>query len=122
MNCGKRRVIRRRSIRLGEGRGSSEPNLALESRSLDFTADNDPHGEHDFGRFTLVGRKFFWNIDYYDERCELGSETSDLEKTTRVLTIMLAEEYSPPIATQRAETLAEQECRSAYRLKSLTIV
>jgi hypothetical protein len=30
---------------------------------------------------------------------------------------MLAEEYSPPIATQRAETLAEQECRSAYRLK-----
>ena len=25
----------------------------------DFTADNDPHGEHDFGSFTLVGRKFF---------------------------------------------------------------
>jgi hypothetical protein len=60
----------------------------------DFTPDNDPHGEHDFGSFTLVGRKFFWKIDYYDERCEFGSEDpSDPEKTTRVLTIMLAEEY-----------------------------
>jgi hypothetical protein len=60
----------------------------------DFTPDNDPHGEHDFGSFTLVGRKFFWKIDYYDERCEFGSEDpSDSEKTTRVLTIMLAEEY-----------------------------
>jgi hypothetical protein len=60
----------------------------------DFTSDNDPHGEHDFGSFTLVGRKFFWKIDYYDERCEFGSEDpSDPEKTIRVLTIMLAEEY-----------------------------
>jgi hypothetical protein len=60
----------------------------------DFTADNDPHGEHDFGSFTLVGRKFFWKIDYYDQQCEFGSEDpSDPEKTTRVLTVMLAEEY-----------------------------
>ena len=60
----------------------------------DFTADNDPHGEHDFGSFTLVGRKFFWKIDYHDQRCEFGSEDpSDPEKTTRVLTIMLADEY-----------------------------
>jgi hypothetical protein len=60
----------------------------------DFTRDNDPHGEHDFGSFTLVGRKFFWKIDYYDKRCEFGSEDpSDPQKTTRVLTIMLAEEY-----------------------------
>jgi uncharacterized protein DUF3768 len=60
----------------------------------DFTPDNDPHGEHDFGSFTLVGRKFFWKIDYYDKLCEFGSEDpSDPEKTTRVLTIMLADEY-----------------------------
>jgi hypothetical protein len=59
-----------------------------------FTPDNDPHGEHDFGSFTLVGRKFFWKIDYYEKLCEFGSEDpSDPEKTTRVLTIMLAEEY-----------------------------
>jgi hypothetical protein len=60
----------------------------------DFTSDNDPHGDHDFGSFMLIGRQFFWKIDYFDERCEFGSEDpSDPEKTTRVLTIMLAEEY-----------------------------
>ncbi len=60
----------------------------------DFTPENDPHGEHDFGSFMLVGRKFFWKIDYYDERGEQGSEDpSDPAKTTRVLTIMLADEY-----------------------------
>jgi Protein of unknown function (DUF3768) len=59
----------------------------------DFTPDNDPYGNHDFGSFTLVGRKFYWKIDYYDERCEFGSEDpADPEKTTRVLTIMLADE------------------------------
>jgi hypothetical protein len=60
----------------------------------DFTADNDPHGEHDIGSFTLVSRTFIWKIDYYDKLCEFGSEDpSDPDKTTRVLTVMLAEEY-----------------------------
>ena len=60
----------------------------------DFTPDNDPHGEHDFGSFTLLGQKFFWKIDYYDKEMEQGSEDpSDPEKTTRVLLVMLAEEY-----------------------------
>ena len=39
-----------------------------------FTSDNDPYGEHDFGFFELVGRTFYWKIDYYDEHCEFGSE------------------------------------------------
>ena len=60
----------------------------------DFTPDNDPHGEHDFGSFELAGRKFFWKIDYYDAAMEYGSEDpADPTKTTRVLTLMLAEEY-----------------------------
>ena len=60
----------------------------------EFTKDNDPHGEHDFGAFELVGRKFFWKIDYYDSECQRGSENpADPEKTTRVLTLMLAEDY-----------------------------
>jgi hypothetical protein len=60
----------------------------------DFTPDNDPHGEHDFGSFTLAGHKFFWKIDYYDKGTKFGSEDpADPLKTTRVLTIMLAEEY-----------------------------
>jgi hypothetical protein len=59
-----------------------------------FTADNDPHGEHDFGSFELVGRKFFWKIDYYDADCCYGSENpGDPHLTTRVLTLMLAEDY-----------------------------
>jgi hypothetical protein len=60
----------------------------------DFNADNDPHQEHDFGSFTLAGRKFFWKIDYLDAKMEFGSEDpADPSKTTRVLTIMLAGEY-----------------------------
>jgi hypothetical protein len=30
--------------------------------------------EHNFGSFTLDGRKLFWKIDYYDAACEYGSE------------------------------------------------
>jgi hypothetical protein len=60
----------------------------------DFNADNDPHGEHDFGSFMLADRKFFFKIDYFDAKMEFGSEDpADTTKTTRVLTIMLAEEY-----------------------------
>ena len=60
----------------------------------DFTPDNDPYGEHDFGSFEVAGETFFWKIDYYDSRCEFGSEDpADPEKTTRVLTIMRADEY-----------------------------
>lgn len=59
-----------------------------------FTPDNDPHGEHDFGNFEIGGRKVFWKIDYYDAAMQYGSDDpADEEKTTRVLTIMLAEEY-----------------------------
>lgn len=61
----------------------------------DFTPGNDPYGEHDFGSFTLDdGECIFWKIDYYDKRLEFGSECpEDPSQTTRVLTIMLAEEY-----------------------------
>ena len=38
----------------------------------DFNADNDPHGEHDFGSFTLTGHKFFFKIEYYDAKMEFG--------------------------------------------------
>jgi len=59
-----------------------------------FSGDNDPHGEHDFGSFDLCSRKFFWKIDYYDLACKAGSEDpADPSKTTRVLTLMLASEY-----------------------------
>jgi hypothetical protein len=59
-----------------------------------FNEHNDPHGEHDFGSFELCGRRFFWKIDYFDRSMEYGSDDpSDPEKTTRVMTVMLASEY-----------------------------
>jgi hypothetical protein len=59
-----------------------------------FDKDNDPHGEHDFGSFEVAGETFFWKIDYYDQDCRCGSEDpADPDKTTRMLTIMCADEY-----------------------------
>lgn len=70
-------------------------NALLEVARFDrFTRDNDPHGEHDFGSFELCGRTFFFKLNYYDPTMEFGSEDpSDPTKTTRVLTVMLAEDY-----------------------------
>ena len=59
-----------------------------------FTPDNDPYGEHDFGSIDLHRRKFFWKIDCYDLHCVGHSpDAADPNVTTRVLTIMCAEEY-----------------------------
>lgn len=70
--------------------------LALAAvRAFDaFLADNDPHGEHDFGSVMVANQKLFWKIDYYDRECRFGSDDpADPAKTCRVMTIMLAEEY-----------------------------
>ena len=59
-----------------------------------FSADNDPYQEHDFGAFTIGDEKLFWKIDYYDLSMDFGSKNpADPGQTTRVLTILLAEEY-----------------------------
>jgi uncharacterized protein DUF3768 len=60
----------------------------------EFTKDNDPHGEHDFGNLVVAGVTYFFKVDYYAPDMEGGSEdTADPEKTMRVLTIMRADEY-----------------------------
>lgn len=69
--------------------------LIREVRTFDrFDADNDPHGEHDFGAFNHDGTRLFWKIDYYDRTLEAGSpDPADPQVTVRVLTLMLADEY-----------------------------
>ncbi len=60
----------------------------------DFVQENDPYGEHDFGKVVIDGVSFFWKIDYYDHTLRFGSDNpADPAVTTRVLTIMLASEY-----------------------------
>jgi hypothetical protein len=69
--------------------------VLLAVQSFDkFTEDNDPHHEHDFGSVVIEGETYFFKIDYYALDLASGSEDpADPEKTTRVLTIMRADEY-----------------------------
>lgn len=60
----------------------------------DFDDSSDPWNEHDFIAVDVDGRKIFAKIDYYDERLKYGSEDpANPHRTTRVMTIMLADEY-----------------------------
>lgn len=59
-----------------------------------FDESNDPYGEHDFGAFDIEGVRVFWKIDYFDRSMTMGSEDpANPRITTRVLTILLANEY-----------------------------
>jgi hypothetical protein len=59
-----------------------------------FNEENDPHGEHDFGLIEDGDVRCFWKIDYYDTDMELMSpDPADSTVTTRVLTVMLIDEY-----------------------------
>ncbi len=59
-----------------------------------FDPGNDPHGDHDFGAVEHEGDRYFWKIDAYDTDLEFGSpDPSDPAGTTRVITVMRADEY-----------------------------
>ena len=57
----------------------------------DFCHANDPHQEHDFGSFEADGHVIFFKIDLYEEPDVKSANGESV--VTRVLTIMLAEEY-----------------------------
>ena len=69
--------------------------LYAKVRAFDaFTYGNDPYGEHDFGRIVLRDAVIFWKFDYYDPDLQMASlDPGDPTITTRVLTIMMADEY-----------------------------
>jgi hypothetical protein len=66
----------------------------LKLRTFDkFTKDNDPFGEHEFGSFEFADQKFVWKIEAFDKELRYGSkDPADPNKTTRVVTLMLAKE------------------------------
>lgn len=60
----------------------------------DFSEDNDPYGEHDFGSVVVDGQTYFWKIDYYNNSLDGHSPDKSCSKVTRrVLTIMHCNEY-----------------------------
>lgn len=68
--------------------------LELLASYSSFDADNDPHGERDFGDLTFDGADLLWKIDSYDTDLIYGSpDPADPAVTKRVLTVMLASEY-----------------------------
>ena len=75
---------------------SALPNIATVLSMVqdfnEFSEDNDPYGEHDFGSFEVFGEKLFWKIDYYDSNLESWADPLSSE-CHRVLTVMLADEY-----------------------------
>ncbi|MEO9625950.1 MAG: DUF3768 domain-containing protein [Qipengyuania citrea] len=82
-----------RGVRAITGYNSPELAEALAAFGA-FDADNDPHGERDFGDLTLWGQDMFWKIDYYDADFRFGSDDpADANKTRRVLTVMLKGEW-----------------------------
>lgn len=74
-------------------RGLAEILTAVRN-DADFTEDNDPYGEHDFGKVEIGNEVVWWKIDYYAPSLDAGSEDpSDTTQTTRVMTIMTPSEY-----------------------------
>lgn len=68
-----------------------------------FDADNDPHGEHDFGLLDVGGECLCWKIHCYDHSLRWHSpDASDPAVTTRVLTIMRASDYRPAVPRSRS--------------------
>ena len=68
--------------------------LSAISEFDDFTPDNDPAGDHDFGQiFDGGGVPYFWKIDAYDLDLQWGSpDPTDVTVTRRILTVMTAED------------------------------
>ncbi len=90
--CGGRVVI---TVGVQSLTGNDQQELLKQVQMFDnFTKDNDPYGEHDFGAINFKNDTYFWKIDYYDKDYNYFSpDASDPNVTNRVLTIMRGDEY-----------------------------
>jgi hypothetical protein len=80
--------------------------LAAVSEYDNFTADNDPWGEHDCAVLTVSGRRIIFKHDYYDSQLTYYSpDASDPAVTTRranhhALGRILSARYKAPIGVE----------------------
>lgn len=61
-----------------------------------FTPDNDPYGEHDFGKIEYAGAELFWKIDYFAAASGMtiaSPDPANPDVTERLLTVMLTSDY-----------------------------
>lgn len=99
LNDAFRRDFRRGRLMLTQGIASLadaelQQLLGEVQRFDQFTPDNDPYGEHDFGKVMVEAGTYFWKIDYFDRDVRHASpDPTDADITTRVLTIMRSDEY-----------------------------
>lgn len=69
----------------------TQARLLAAMRHCQFSPDSP---ERDLGTFEFEGRTVWVKIDYYDRNCEFGSDDpADAAITTRVVTIMLPEDW-----------------------------
>ncbi|QWY83099.1 protein of unknown function DUF3768 [Rhizobium phage RHph_X66] len=60
----------------------------------DFNEENDPHGEHDYGSFTVDSDLYMFKVDYYALNEETLSEhPEDPNVTIRVMSVFYAHDY-----------------------------
>lgn len=72
-----------------------------------FDADNDPHGQRDFGELEVVGSDLLWKIDYYDQETRYGTQDpADSAQTTRV---------ARTVATASAGGATERTATASFR-------
>jgi hypothetical protein len=61
----------------------------------DFKKGNDPYGERDFNSFSVDGKLCLFKIDYFAKHDlrRPSDDPADTARTTRVLTLMLTDDY-----------------------------
>lgn len=79
---------------VGLGPGAMAETIKAVQAFDEFSVENDPHNEHDFGSVQVMDETLFWKIDYLDNDRVYGSpDPSNPDLTERILTVMLASEY-----------------------------
>lgn len=76
--------------------GKKEELIKKVTEFSEFTEDNDPYGEHDYGEVSLEKdpyHPYAFKIDYYDLKLEGGADPYESDEYRAVLTLMNLSEY-----------------------------